>query len=161
VIARVRGKVPRRPPDNLRTEHAGSSNRPHYFSGAWERSYPAATVQWKAKWGPRFKHPYQIFPAVTPNIDYVGVEMIPCGDGFGVPMRPGLRFTKPQHETAAALAREMGERHSWPPGWQRGSRFVGHEDVDPLSRSDSGGGWDPGFLRASPYFDFAMVRAAV
>jgi hypothetical protein len=148
-------------PDDARTEHAGGPNRWQYFDGSWERAYPITTTHWKLRWGPRFKHPYQLFPARTPNVDYVGVEMIPCGDGFGIPMRPGLRFTRAQHDSAAALAREMGPRLSWPAGWQHGNRLVGHEDVDPLTRSRSSGAWDPGYLRPDKWFDFDYVRGAV
>lgn len=148
-------------PDNARTEHAGGSNRWRYFDGSWEQAFPITTAAWKTKWGPKYNHPYQLFPARTPNVDYVGVEMIPCGDGFGTPMRSGLRFTRAQHNTAAALAREMGPRLGWPAGWQHTSRFLGHEDVDPLSRSWPNGSWDPGCLRPDPFFDFAYVRTAV
>jgi hypothetical protein len=87
--------------------------------------------------------------------------MIPCGSGFGQPMRPGLLFTAAQHDGAAELVREMGARHGWPSGWQKTSRLLGHEDVDLLERMDALGGWDPGFLRAAPYFDFDYVRARV
>lgn len=147
-------------PDNLNMQHAGGSNRPLYFSGAWERVYPATTIAWHRQW-PTWKHPYSLFPSTSPNHDYIGCEMIPCGDGFGTPMRAGLRFTKEQHDTAAELARDCGSRHGWPAGWALTSRFLGHEDVDPLNRSDTGGGWDVGYLRSAPYFDFAYVRAAV
>lgn len=145
-------------PDIVMTAHCGGANRKRYFDGTWEAVFPLATHFWQQKWGPRFKHPYQLFPSTSPNHDFVGVEMIPCGDGFGTPMRPGLRFSTEQHETVIALAKEMSVRHGWPAGWQNGTRFVGHEDVDPLNRADQGGGWDPGFLRAAPYFDFAYVR---
>lgn len=148
-------------PDDARTEHAGSNNRPRYFDGSWAAVYPAATAQWRAKWSGR-GHPYMLFPSKSPNQDYIGAEMIPIGSGFGgKPMRPGLLFTQAQHDTAIKLAHDCGSRHSWPPGWMQTSRLLGHEDVDPLERSDSGGGWDPGYLRSAKYFDFAYVRAAV
>jgi hypothetical protein len=38
--------------------------------------------------------------------------------------------------------------------------LVGHEDVGLLDRMDKNGGWDPGALRAAPYFDMARVRRA-
>lgn len=148
-------------PDNAVTAHAGGPNRPKYFDGTWASKFPAATAQWRAKWSPKFVHPYQLFPSTSPNEDYVGCEMIPCGDGFGTPMRPGLRFSKAQHDAAIALGIELGQRHSWPKGWAAANRLVGHEDVEVLERSDAGGGWDPGWLRASPYFDFAYVRAGI
>lgn len=146
-------------PDNKATQHAGSWNRATYMSGEWEDDYPVTTREWKRRW-PGFKHPYALFPSKSPNWDYTGVEMIPCGDGFGTPMRPGLRFTQAQHDAAIRLAHDCGKRHGWPAGWMKTSRLVGHEDVDPLSRSWPTGGWDPGWLRPDPFFDFDYVRGA-
>ena len=149
-------------PDEILTAHAGGSNRGRYFDGSWERDCPAEAVKhWKAAW-PGRKHPYSLFPSTSPNNDYIGCEMIPIGDGFGgEPMAPGLRFTKAQHDTAIALGLELATRHGWPAGWGAASRLLGHEDVDPLNRSDGGGGWDPGMLRDKPYFDFSYVRAGI
>lgn len=149
-------------PDDALTAHAGGPHRPQYFDGSWRARFPTATAQWDAKWGPRFKHPYQLFPSTSPNDDYVGCEMIPIGDGFGgAPMRPGLRFTKAQHDTAIALGIDLAQRHALPAGWEKANRLVGHEDVDPIERSDAGGGWDPGWLRAAPYFDLDYVRRGI
>ena len=154
-------------PDNLNMQHAGAMGvRPLYFSGAWESRYPVTTAAWKKQW-PGKSHPYALFPSTSPNHDYIGCEMIPCGDGFGTPMRPGLRFTQAQHDAAIRLAHDCGARHGWPAGWMRTSRLLGHEDVDPLNRSfgpERGklvGAWDPGAMREDPWFDFAYVRAAV
>lgn len=157
-------------PDEIMTYHAGSSrhdaqgrtNRDRYIDGSWKTTVPKAAVNaWCAKWQGA-AHPYSLFPSRSPNVDFVGCEMIPIGDGFGgTPMGPGLRFTDAQHRAAIALAIDVGTRHSFPAGWAMSSRLLGHEDVDPIERSDAGGGWDPGFLRASPYFDFNYVRAGV
>lgn len=150
-------------PDEARTHHAGNSknNRAAYISGHWTAKCSNATVNaWKSRW-PQYSHPYQLFPSKSPNWDYVGIEIVPCGYGFGQPMRPGLLFTKEQHDSAAELAADIAARHGFPAGWQRTSRLAGHEDVDILERMDSHGGWDPGFLRAAPYFDFAYVRARI
>lgn len=154
------GSIHQIAPDNKATQHAGSWNRGRYFDGSWDDAIPKAAEQWRKRW-PSHVHPYALFPSTSPNWDYTGVEMIPCGDGFGTPMRPGLRFTREQHDAAIRLAHDCSKRHQWPKGWQRGARLVGHEDVDPLSRSDSGGGWDPGWLRMTPWFDFDYVRNAV
>lgn len=160
------GTIHQLAPDNLNMQHAGGQNRPRYFDGSWESVYPVTTKRWHEVWSP-IKHPYALFPSTSPNHDYVGCEMIPCGDGFGTPMAPGLRFTQAQHDAAAALARDCAARHAWPVDWQNGPRLVGHEDVDPLNRSyhqygrEPEGGWDPGFLRPNPYFDFTYVRASI
>ena len=159
-------------PDEALTAHAGSSrrdsqnrsNRERYIDGSWWKTVPQAAVDaWLKKWAPdperAIHHPYGLFPSTSPNYDYVGCEMIPIGDGFGgEPMSPGLRFTRAQHDAAAKLALDVATRHKFPDGWARSSHLLGHEDVDPIERSDSGGGWDPGFLRSEPYFDFTYVR---
>ena len=148
-------------PEHALTAHAGGPNRPAYLSGHWEAKCSGATLAaWRAKW-PGRRHPYSLFPSESPNHDYVGIEMIPIGYGFGSPMRPELLFTQQQHDSAAELVRDIGARSGWPAGWHRTSRLVGHEDVDILERMDSHGGWDPGYLRAQPYFDFEYVRARV
>jgi hypothetical protein len=145
-------------PDLVLTNHAGSPDRARYMDGSWERALSAeAVARWRAKW-PGVKSPQSLYPSRGANQDYVGCEMIPCGDGFGVPMRPGLKFTKAQHDAAVELGRDLAARHSWPAGWALTSRLLGHEDVQPLQRSDKHGGWDPGWLRADPYFDFESVR---
>lgn len=149
-------------PDECRTEHAGSNNRMLYHTGSWvNRVPPEVVAQWSKRW-PKYKHPYAMFPSISPNIDYIGCEMIPVGDGFGgAPMAPGLRFTKAQHDTAVALGKDLGARHGWPDGWWNGGRLLGHEDVDPIERHDALGGWDPGSMRAAPFFDFAYVRKGI
>lgn len=76
-------------------------------------------------------------------------------------MAPGLRFTTAQHNAVAALGKDLAARHGWPADWHKTGRLVGHEDVDPLNRSDKIGGWDPGWLRSRPYFDFAYVRQLI
>jgi hypothetical protein len=155
------GSIHQIAPDEVRTEHAGSGNRMLYHTGSWvNRVAPEVVAQWKRRWA--VKHPYAMFPSTSPNIDYVGVEMIPVGDGFGgLPMAPGLRFTKYQHNAAIALGRDLAERHGWPDGWQNTGRLLGHEDVDPIERSDNLGGWDPGAMRAAPYFDFDYVKRGI
>ncbi len=146
-------------PEEVLTNHCGGGNREFYRDGTWtKKANPAAVAKWCAQWGPKYDDPYDLFPAKSPNVNFVGVEMIPVGDGFGEAMAPGLRFTKHQHDTIVDLARDIGGRHGWPAGWWRTSRFLGHEDVDILNRMDKGGGWDPGFLRSVPYFDFTYVR---
>lgn len=156
-------------PDNVKTAHCGSRSEkyPHgtrsfYIDGSWVKEIPVGVVGvWREQW-PTKGHPYSLFPSMDPNTDYVGIECIPIGDGFGgAPMAPGLRFTTKQHNAVAALAEDLAARHSWPEGWSKSGRLVGHEDVDILNRSDRHGGWDPGWLRASPYFDFAYLRGRI
>lgn len=157
--------------DDVETMHAGGPWRAQYLSGAWASMCSAETVRrWRAAW-PGVASPQHLFPSKTPNADYIGCEMIPCAIGMGTPMRPGLRFTRAQHDTAIQLGRDLAARHAWPAGWERSPRLLGHEDVQPLpygstgqgryGRSDGGGGIDPGWLREQPYFDFEYVRSAL
>jgi hypothetical protein len=150
-------------PDHILTAHCGGPHREEYLTGAWmAKCSSEAVARWRAKWGEKYKSPQGLFPSHSANVDYVGVEMIPIGSGLGGPPKaPGLLFTAAQHDAAVALARDLRTRHGWPPGWERTSRLVGHEDVQLIDRSDVGGGWDPGELRAHPYFDFESVRQAL
>lgn len=151
-------------PENAFTAHAGNQhgNRAAYMSGHWTaKCSGTALTAWRKAW-PTYQHPYQLFPSTTPNHDYVGIEMLPIGSGFGgTPMRPGMLFTKDQHESAAELVKDIGTRHGWPDGWWKSSRLAGHEDVDILERMDTHGGWDPGSTRDQPYFDMPFVRSRV
>lgn len=154
-------------PDDVRTHHAGHNHRDEYLSGRWTSMCSLDTVaRWRAQW-PGKKSPQHLFPSSSPNMDYVGLEMVPLGPGYGPPpMAKGLRFSREQHDQVIELARDLAQRHDWPKGWNRTPRLLGHEDVcivrnPPYGRSNSGGGWDPGFLRAEPYFDFTYVRTAL
>lgn len=163
------GKLYQVAPDNVKTAHCGgrsekfpNGTRQHYIDGSWLTLLPVKVAeQWRKRWL-SVRHPYALFPSRDPNTDYVGLELIPIGNGFGgEPMAPGLRFTRAQHDAAIKLGVDLGVRHEWPAKWFSSGRLVGHEDVDPLNRSDTIGGWDPGFIRPAPYFDFDYVRAGI
>lgn len=148
--------------EDIRTHHAGGPDRANYLSGKWiELASKQMVAHWFSRWGPKFKNPQQLYPSTSPNVDYVGVEMIPCGGGLGTPMREGLLFTKEEHDKVIELGKDLAKRHGWPKGWAKTSRLLGHEDVQPIERDDLKGGWDPGFLREKPYFDFEYVRAGL
>jgi len=149
--------------DTTRTNHVGRivegvDRRTQYRDGSWVHlCSPRAVGEWHRRW-PAYQHPYELFPSQGPNSNFVGIEMIPCGDGFGTPMTPKLRFTVAQHEAAAELALDIAKRNKFPKDWQYTSRLLGHEDVGLIDRHDKEGGWDPGFLRMEPYFDLEFVR---
>lgn len=157
-------------PDEALTAHAGGPHRLNYLNGTWPLTLSisgkilsaTAVAEWRKAW-PKFKSPYHLFPATSPNENYIGVEMIPIGDGFGgPPMAPGLRFSQAQHDSMVALGKDLGSRHMWPSGWQTANRLVGHEDVDPIERSDNDGGWDPGQnRRTTRYFNMTYVRTQI
>jgi hypothetical protein len=137
----------------------------------FEADLPADLVtRWRARW-PGYKHSLELLPGTrTANSCYVHVECVPCVfayDGKLVsaaePLRPGLRFTRAQHDTVALLACDVARRNGWPRDqrWWRSPRLLGHEDLTPISRHTSTGGWDPGYLRKDPYFDWDYVYQAI
>jgi hypothetical protein len=141
--------------------------------GRFEADLPPILVRlWRARW-PGRQHSLELLPGTrTANSCYVHVECVPCvyhhhgklitADG-AEPLRPGLRFTAAQHETVAALACDIARRNGWPADeqWWRTPRLVGHEDLTPITRHDRLGGWDPGWLREKPYFDFDAVYQTI
>ncbi|WP_374456924.1 N-acetylmuramoyl-L-alanine amidase [Nocardioides sp.] len=139
--------------------------------GRFEKDLPAAVVtQWRARW-PGVEHPLKLLPGTrTANSCYIHVECVPCVFHHGkqlvtdaTPLRPGLRFTQAQHEAVALLACDIARRNGWPlhETWWRSARLVGHEDLTPFNRHDKAGGWDPGGMRAVPYFDWDFVHSMI
>lgn len=157
--------------EDVVTWHAGTTDHAKWTAlkdGSW-RSWvsPAMVAYYDRMYGGR--NPLSsdgttassVIPSGYANNATIGVEMIPVTPGgntlWAMPMRPGLRFTAWQHQAARALAADLARRYGWPAGWQN-TRIVGHETVNPIDRYDAGGGWDPGFLRASPYVDMPFIR---
>jgi hypothetical protein len=141
--------------------------------GRFESDLPPILVQlWRRRW-PGRDHSLSLLPGTkTANACYVHVECVPCVYHYrgklitaagAEPLRPGLRFTAAQHDAVAALACDLARRNGWPPNeqWWRTPRLLGHEDLTPISRHDRLGGWDPGWLREKPYFDFDAVYQAI
>lgn len=142
-------------------------------AGRFEADLPEVLVRlWRERW-PDATDSLDLLPGTrTANSCYVHVECVPCvfhtDDGLITgddvePLRPGLRFTRAQHDTVAALAVDVARRNGWPAdeAWWRTPRLLGHEDLTPISRHDRNGGWDPGFLREEPYFDWDHVYDAI
>jgi hypothetical protein len=155
------------------TKEPSKDQRRSIDAGRFEDDLPAVLVRlWRNRW-PDYEHSLALLPGTkSANSCYVHLECVPCvyhtdhelvtGEGVE-PMRPGLRFTQAQHDTVAALAVDMAQRNGWPldDEWWRTPRLVGHEDLTPISRHDKRGGWDPGYLREEPYFDWDYVYAQI
>ena len=142
-------------------------------AGRFESDLPPVMVRlWRARW-PGVADSLALLPHTrTANSCYVHVECIPCvfhspdelitGEGVE-PMRPGLRYTTAQHDAVIALAVDVASRNGWPldETWWRTPRLLGHEDLTPISRFVSSGGWDPGALRDDPWFDWEYVYEGI
>lgn len=129
-------------------------DRAMYLSGAWRSKCSATGVKlWDLRWGPGKRNPLQLYPSRHPNDDYLGVELIP----LAVPLKSGSRFTSAQYDKLSELLEDIEQRYGLE---LEGSRLVGHEDISPLTRWNSGGGWDPGGLRGAPSFLWREVQRA-
>lgn len=123
---------------------------------------PDLLARWRSRW-PGYANPLDLLPGTKrANSCYVHLECIPLTDHwmkeFGVePHAPGMLFTSAQHESVATWYLDLAKRHRWGGEWWRTPRVLGHEDLTPLSRHTKAGGWDPGWLREKPYFDWDFV----
>jgi len=156
------------PDERIRTHHVliRSDERAAMNTGAWWFQLREETARhWRARW-PGASSPLELIPGRgNPKDHYIGIEVIPvkaAGRSTGVaPMRPGLKFSRSQHDAIVRLARDIAARHGFPPGWERTSRLTGHADLNPLRRQNSGGGWDPGWLRQAPMMDLEYIQHGI
>ena len=124
----------------------------------WEKDLPLSLVKrWRDRW-PEYEHPGKLLPGTrTVNSCYVHVECIPVIPETRGDISPDTLFTRQQYRAVAHLAMDVAYRNDWPGEWWKTPRLVGHEDLTPITRHTKLGGWDPGFLRAKPYFDWCVV----
>jgi hypothetical protein len=136
----------------------------------WEKDLPNHLVKkWHKRWDHTgAKNPLKLFPSQSANSCYIHAEMIPCVyfidnklQTDAEPMASGLRYTKAQHNAVIDLVIDVAERNGWDKEWWKTGRFVCHEDITPVSRSNSGGGWDPGVMRDKPFFDWNYVVKSI
>ena len=124
------------------------------LSGEWESKISHhAREEWKKRW-PKLTSPIDLLPKgeTSPNQCYIGIELIPShslirdsSQGYGL-------FTNAQYQVVNQLYRDMLDRYATT------LLLVGHEDLNPIERSDNQGGWDPGAIRQEPrYFDWSRV----
>lgn len=154
--------------DHEKMWHVGlnKKERKAFLNGNWESTVsPKFLKHWKAKWRSQYKSPSHLYPGKSINNVYVGIETVPLvfpnPDG-AVPYVPeyGL-FTTEQHKSIAKLSSDIAQRWKFPNGWERTGRFVGHEDVNPLRRSNKIGGWDPGARRDHPVLDWDYIYSQI
>lgn len=143
-----------------RAPHVGLSSveRASYLDGSWKAKLPQAVVdQWVRQWGSQYKSPAHLFPGASVNNVYVGIEMLPLLDPYPGAAFAGSRYTVEQHDAVAALAADVAGRWSFPKGWAGTGRLATHEALNPFTRSDKQGGWDPGAMRQAPWFDLGWI----
>jgi N-acetyl-anhydromuramyl-L-alanine amidase AmpD len=150
--------------EHERAPHIGltAADRDAYLSGRWKKKLPKAFVSaWTARW-PQYRSPSHLYPGRSPNNAYVGMELLVWQEGCaGEPRTPGAKYTTTQHDAAAALAADVARRWALPAGWPSSGRLACHEDISPLTRTSKGQGWDPGVLRAAPWFDWDYFEGRV
>lgn len=128
-----------------------------YETGVWTRRVaPSALEAWQDRW-PGRQSPLDLLPMdgarrARPNDVSIGVELVPTGSAKYT--GPGKVYTGEQYQALAELLADIAARRGHMP-------VLGHEDLEPLDRWDRGGGWDPGALRADPWFDWRRVTRAV
>jgi N-acetyl-anhydromuramyl-L-alanine amidase AmpD len=93
--------------------------------------------EWRDRWCDRFRSPLDLLSGAHPNYVSIGVELLqPVTPGVGI-------FTDAQYQALADVLLDSGER--WGISLSRDT-VLGHYDADPIARSTSGGGWDPGLI---------------
>lgn len=140
--------------ETVRAAHAAISRveQRQYRSGIWAAQVTkAALARWRAT-HPGVDSPLDLFPGRSPNSSYIGVELIPM---LEADEDTGSWFTEEQYQMAAYLVDDLTVRYGITIS---GPRLVGHEDLEPLTRWNRGGGWDPGALRAKPRWLWNQVR---
>ena len=110
--------------------HTGSNKRkklkndnpPGWWSLRWkDYERPTELPSWKSN---------------SPNTVSVGIDLLAHGNGAVV-----KGYTKEQYDSLVRLVKILCEDLDIP---TEKRYIVGHEDVDPISRGTSKGGWDPG-----------------
>ncbi len=141
------------------TWHAGvkKDELQAYLTGTW-RTKVKAHKQWDDTWNKHGVYDPRVLAGAGErdflgvNEHFIGIEMPPL-----VPTpKEGLRFTAEQHEAAGRLCADIMARRGLL-GIAAHRVVLTHEDVNPLARFDKAGGWDPGVLRAEPYFNMDKV----
>lgn len=148
------GRIVQVAPDDSVAWHAGitRAQRALYKSGKWKRKVGKRIAQCWQETFPEAENPLDLVEDQDPNEVYVSIELVPQRDAT---------FTETQYFKLRDLILDIWNRFEELPRWQdwlgnphmlfwdkmrRQGRLVGHEDVEPLERTNIRGGWDPGFL---------------
>jgi N-acetyl-anhydromuramyl-L-alanine amidase AmpD len=119
--------------------HTGSAKRK-----ALGKSEPP--TWWKERWQ-NLKSPLDLPPwkGGGPNGNSIGIDLLAHGNGA---ISKG--YTKLQYQSLAKLIKDLTASTDVPISREH---ILGHEDVDPIARGTSKGGWDPGKFDWDKLFD--------
>jgi N-acetyl-anhydromuramyl-L-alanine amidase AmpD len=155
----------------------GGEGFPHYLVGydgaiiaicdernvAWHAGWKGGRRRWTAwtppswwanVWIPRgISTPADLLPAGanSPNDAHVGIELLGEARARGFPAA--------QYSSLARLIADLDRRHNLQISAAPSPKLLGHEDVEPISRSNQQGGWDPGAHRDVPLFSWNRLWA--
>lgn len=92
-------------------------------------------ASWRTKWrdGKHLQSPLDLVTGAFPNSCAIGIELQATD-------KPGI-FTSEQFAALANLSIDRATEHGYP---LDADHVLGHQDVSPMRRSTSAGGWDPG-----------------
>jgi len=170
----VTGKKRGRPPIQVALDvYYGQPEDAHYvvdYDGTIHAVVPENRVSWHAGWGGVGRRRWASWTAPTwwssvwrrwnantpadllpprasdPNQVYIGVELLGNETASG--------FTPAQYDALARLVVDIVQRHRITIPAAPSPRLLGHEDVEPIRRSNRYGGWDPGAHRTKPVFSW-------
>jgi hypothetical protein len=143
--------------DSLVAPHCGvtAAQRAMLLNGTWRAHVSdEGEALWEKRW-PGVKSPQHLFPTTSPNDAYLGIETVQLEANDPA---TGTRFTVAQYESTAEQIVIWERAYGWK---AEGRRLVTHEDVQPFTRWDDGGGWDPGVLRAVPRYDWDRLLSQI
>jgi hypothetical protein len=101
---------------------------------------------WAERWGEQYANPTELpsWKLGNLNLSTVGIDLLAHGNGT---ITKG--YTKAQYKSLAKLATALADKLEIE---LKRDTILGHEDVDPLSRGTSKGGWDPGAFDWGRFF---------
>jgi N-acetyl-anhydromuramyl-L-alanine amidase AmpD len=131
-------------PEERVAYHAGWSREQAAWAG-WR-----APAWWASVWGAA-RTPRELLPprAAGPNSRSIGIELLGALRDSG--------FTDAQYRALGDLSADLERRYRLGLAAPPNVRLLGHEDLNPITRSNAGGGWDPGAHRRNPVFSWDRV----
>lgn len=109
---------------------------------------------WDARW-PSLKAPTELVPGHVVSEVFLGIELLDARQMSG---NSGKPYTDEQYKSLGRLLVDVAKRHGFP---IQKERILGHDDLNPITRSTRAGGWDPGSYGSVPAFDWAHLFSLI